>query len=62
MTETEYLVATNRKAISAALMILRDVMKGDEYAVCPSKYNEVMRLLYEIEAAGFSAIPPLKGE
>ena len=56
MTEQEYIIATNRVKVSAALTILRDVMKGKQYATNQIILSEATNALCNLEEALFAAI------
>jgi hypothetical protein len=49
MTEAEYLCATNRAKVSAALVIMRDVLPGPEYGIDDEYTNEIIMLLETAE-------------
>lgn len=55
MTEKQYIVATNRVKVSMALMILRDVLPGDDYGITTNEINQIRKPLTLIEARMFGA-------
>jgi len=46
MTENEYLLATNRAKLSAAICVLGDILPYDEYGISPDEYKSFMEPLY----------------
>ena len=55
MTESDYLKATNRAKVSAALVILRDVLAGDDYGVSTNQMAEIKMKLYTVEKQLFDS-------
>ena len=53
MKESDYLKATNRVKVSAALTILRDVLDG--YGVTKEELSEIRLRLYELESKLFAS-------
>ncbi len=49
MNEKNYLRATNRAKVSMALMIMRDVLGGDDYGITNEGVSEIRRLLSNAE-------------
>ena len=45
MNEPDYLKATNRAKVGAAIKILTDVLPGDEYGITEEEYKEFMEPL-----------------
>ena len=41
MTETEYIIATNRVKVSIALSIMRDVLAGEKYGISKKDCQEI---------------------
>lgn len=57
MTETDYVIATNRAKISAALTILRDVLPTcdvDDFGITDKELKDLTKKLYEVELRMFS--------
>ena len=55
MTEQEYIKATNRVKVSAALTILRDVLPGDGNGVPEKEFGQLKYKLRELEERLFSS-------
>lgn len=55
MTEEDYIKATNRVKISAALNLVRDCVGGDEYGVSELAISELEQKLVDIERDLFSS-------
>lgn len=55
MKETEYIKASNRVKISAALTILRDVLPGAEYGISDDDINEIKIKLSAAEITLFDS-------
>jgi len=55
MREKDYIKATNRVKVSAALTILRDVLAGDDYGITASELVNITRPLAEAEKKLFSS-------
>ena len=49
MKESEYICATNRVKVSAALRILRSVLPGDEYGISDIELGEIVSRLVQAE-------------
>lgn len=49
MKEVDYIKATNRAKVSAALNILRDVLAGDDYGITGNELVKITRPLAEAE-------------
>ncbi len=62
MTEQDYIKATNRVKISAALVICRDVLGGDEYGISEQEMQEIKCLLSNAEAKLFASFELEEGE
>jgi len=57
MDEEEYIKLSNRVKVSAALLILREVLVSDgQYGVDTSKFADALNNLFEIEARLFNEI------
>ena len=58
MTESEYIIATNRVKVSASITILRDVLPGDgeEYGIMKDDLAEIIEKLSSAERKLFSSI------
>ena len=55
MTETKYIIATNRAKISMALAILRDVSPGDDYGITDAKLKEIISRLSQAQDKLFAS-------
>ena len=55
MTEEEYIKATNRVKVSAALTIMRDVLAGDDYGISESELTDIVAPLYRAETKLFKS-------
>lgn len=55
MTEQDYIKATNRVKVSAALTILRDVLPGDDYGVSDMLMKGIIVELTGIEMDLFAS-------
>lgn len=55
MTEQDYLKATNRVKVSAALVILRDVLPGEIYGISAQELCEITSRLKRAEEQLFSS-------
>ncbi len=55
MTEYEYIKATNRVKVSAALTILRDVLAGDDCGITDDELKSIVKPLRDIETKLFSS-------
>ena len=55
MTEQDYLKATNRAKVSAAIMILRDVLPSTEYGISFAEYDSIMGLLGDAQIKLFAS-------
>lgn len=55
MTEEDYIKATNRVKISAALVIVRDVLAGDDYGVSEADHAGIVKLLRDAEVKLFKS-------
>lgn len=55
MTEDEYLRATNRVKVSAALTILRDVLPGTKWGITEEKHMEIISVLSSAEEELFKS-------
>jgi len=49
MTETQYIIATNRAKVSMALAVLRDVSPGDDYGITDAKLKEIISRLSQAQ-------------
>jgi hypothetical protein len=56
MTESDYLCATNRVKVSAAAVLIRDVLPGDDWGIGDAEHGEILRLLYEAEEKLFASV------
>lgn len=56
MTEIEYIKATNRVKVSMALIILRDVLPGEDYMVGKEEFREILSRLQAIEERLFASL------
>ena len=56
MTEQEYINATNRVKVSAALVILRDVLIIKDTPVACKEFSDIRRHLREIEEKLYDSI------
>ena len=56
MKESEYIKATNRVKISAALTLLRDVLTGEDYGISKDDLAKATAPLCEAEEKLFSMI------
>lgn len=55
MREKDYIKATNRVKVSAALTILRDVLPGDDYGITANELVKITKPLAEAETKLFSS-------
>lgn len=55
MTEEDYIKATNRAKVTAALGILRDVLPGDDYGISQEEFTAFMAPLHEAEERLFKS-------
>ena len=55
MTEEDYIKATNRVKISAALVIVRDVLAGDDCGISETEHEAIVKLLREAEVKLFKS-------
>ena len=55
MTENEYIKATNRAKVSAALSILRNVLGGADYGISEQDIDELTSILRHREEVLFSS-------
>ena len=55
MSEDEYLCATNRTKVSAALGIIRDILPGPKYGITESEHKNIMILLRDTELKMFAS-------
>ena len=55
MREIDYIKATNRVKVSAALSILRDVLPGKEYGITEKELSEIKKKLAIAEGKLFSS-------
>ena len=55
MKEAEYITASNRVKVSAALTIMRDVLQGEEYGINDKSYSDIVKKLEKAEAHLFGA-------
>ena len=53
MTESEYIIVSNKESVKNAITILRGVLSGEEYGVSTSAYKQVMGILYEAQTKLF---------
>lgn len=60
MTESEYLRVTNRVKVSAALVILRDVLPGEGYGISIQQLSDITVLLGQAEIQLFSSIETIE--
>ena len=56
MTEAEYIIATNRVKVTAAIRLIQDMMGGDDYAVSDAELSGALGVLYKMESKLFAAI------
>ena len=55
MTETQYIIATNRAKVSMALTVLRDVSPGDDYGITDAKLKEIISRLSQAQDKLFAS-------
>ena len=55
MREKDYLKATNRAKVSMALVILNDVLPGDDYGLTPTQLSQIKVRLRDLEVQLFSS-------
>ncbi len=55
MNETDYIRATNRVKVSAALHMLRDVLPGDGFGISANELGRITRPLREAEERLFAS-------
>ena len=55
MTENEYLCATNRVKVSAALVIMRDVLPGPGWGISEQDHQKIIGLLRDAEINLFAS-------
>jgi len=55
MKERDYIKATNRVKVSAALTILRDVLAGDEYGITTNELSQITSKLRRAEEKLFTS-------
>jgi len=55
MTETQYLKERNRVKVSMALVILRDVLPGDDYGITEKELSAINSRLRRLEEKLFSS-------
>lgn len=60
MTEKEYIIATNRVKVSAALSLIRDTLGGDEYGVGDEERKDILKALCMIEEKLFAMIDDMQ--
>lgn len=56
MTESDYIIATNRVKITIAKNIIVDVLSGDDWGVSDGQRKALLDVLYTIEDRLFSMI------
>lgn len=56
MTEQDYIKATNRVKVSAALHLIRDVLPGDDFGMSESEHKVIIVLLRDAETKLFSSL------
>ena len=56
MTETEYIIATNRVKVSMAIHAMRDTLAGDGYGIEDADRADVLNKLYSLEERLFGLI------
>lgn len=54
MTETEYIILSNRVRISSALATLKDVLAGESYGVSQEEKTNITAPLYDLEQKLFA--------
>lgn len=55
MTENEYIRATNRVKVSAAIVLLRDVLPGYVYGITEEDFVEIIKRLVDAEKKLFAS-------
>lgn len=55
MKESEYIIATNRVKVSAALTIVRDVLPGEDYGISQKDLSEIYIRLSDAEERLFKS-------
>ena len=55
MTENDYIKATNRTKVSAALTILQDVLAGDDWGITKSELSNIVEPLQHCEKRLFAS-------
>jgi len=55
VNEQDYLKATNRAKISAAIMILRDMLPGEKYGISTDEYGSFMGPLLDAQEKLFKS-------
>ena len=56
MTESEYIMVSNRVNITRAKDAIRDILPGKEYGITKEEDQSLMHLLTEVERRLFAAI------
>ena len=55
MTETKYIIVTNKAKVSMALAVLRDVSPGDDYGITDAKLKEIISRLSQAQDKLFAS-------
>ena len=60
MTETEYIIATNRVKVSAAKKLIEDVLPGANYGISDKHHKAIYLHLENAEARLWKSMPELE--
>ena len=62
MTEDEYILVTNKTAVTAAIDAMKQTMDGDKWVITSKERAEVFNILYDMQEKLFDKIEVMESK